>query len=624
MLDKPWYLLKRFQITAGVLVVLVVIGVSVPVLLSVIFPVLFVAAVVFAKGFVYISRDKVGIVTREYGRAHPDFRRITPHTTRGVLAQTLLPDRRRWLFPGLYTVRPVDRVYVPEGSIGMVMAKEGRRRPPGRTVALPVECDNFQDGQAFLLGGGEQGRQATTLSGGQWYSINTDLFEVTTVKRTYVPAGTIGLVRAREGGIRPPDRFFGPHVECSNFQDGAKFLAGGGEQGRQMAVLAGGAHYDINPALFDVTTVDNLGGDSPDAGGDEVTAEHLREISVPIGYTGVVTTLDGGAPASGDDELGPVVPGHQSFRLPWVFLERGGCRGVQAETLGEGTVYALNPWFVRVMLIPTRVLIMDWTEKSASQSRNFDADLEQIVVTVQGHRLHVEMSQTLQIPRESAPKLVRTFGGTQTSGIGGLEVDPLPVQRFVERVLGATVESYFNEIAAATSIADFLNTYSEIRTDLTAQVRNALLAWGVEAKRTTLGQFRAEDQGLNEALKEKFAAETRGEVLEVELTNERTRDEIDEIRVRSERRRAALELEAEIEALGRDNAAVIRIVREISGMQVPNYIGGGDISSYMEALPMTAVGKLMDQLRELHSDQQLDTSTSRLRLSKGESPEAEA
>ncbi len=83
-------------------------------------------------------------------------------------------------------------------------------------------------------------------------------------------------------------------------------------------------------------------------------------------------------------------------------------------------------------------------------------------------------------------------------------------------------------------------------------------------------------------------------------------DEIDQVRVLPERRRAALELQAEIDALGVDNVALIRmirVIREMSSMQVPEYIGG-DISSYAEALPMPVLRDLMSRLREMRSDRQ--------------------
>ncbi|WP_405743511.1 SPFH domain-containing protein [Streptomyces sp. NBC_01525] len=574
-------------------------------------------------GRVVVPPDEVGIVTRRYGRADAQFRRITPRASRGVWARTLLPDRYTWLLPGLYEVTFVARVRIPVDSIGVVTAREGRKKPPGRTVGRAVECDFFQDGAAFLLNGGEQGVQAVTLSGGHAYDLNAALFTVELAPRTYVGSGTIGLVSARDGRIRPPDRFFGPHVECDNFQDGEAFLAGGGEQGRQMAVLAGGSYYDINPALFEVVTTDNVTTER--FRGSGLTTHHLQEITVPVGFTGVVVTLDGADPEEdADDELGPRVPGHRRFQLPWVFLENGGRRGVQAETLGEGPVYTLNPWFVRVMLVPTRLLILEWMYKTASASRNYDAQLRQIVVTVQGHRLSVEMSQTLVIPRKSAPQLIREFGGTQISGLGGLENDPIPVQRFVERVLGATVASYFNEIAAASTVSEFLSTYAETRTDLAAQVRTALEAAGVEARLTTLGEFRAEDESLNDALKRTFEAEQRGEWLAHEQKNADIELAIEERRLVVERRRAALELDGEIEALGRDNVAMIRIIREISGMQVPRYIGGGDISSYIDTLPMSAVARMMDRVKSLRSEQQLDGAEEAPVLPEGRGPAVDA
>ncbi|MFJ2953240.1 SPFH domain-containing protein [Streptomyces sp. NPDC087270] len=561
-------------------------------------------------GRVVVPPGHVGIVRRRFGPSDPVFRRVTPYDKRGLQARVLPTNGSSWLVPGLYTVEIVPRVDIPEGRIGVVTAVEGRSRPAGQPLARQVECDNFQDGPGFLLGGGEQGRQANTLAGGQSYYINTMLFTVETEPRTYVPPGTVGVVEARAGGIRPPHRPFGRHVECNSFQDGHAFLSGGGEQGRQLAILGGGAYYDINPALFKVTTVANVRESR-----DGLTVESLQEIAIPIGATGVVVTLDGAEPPrdGAAETVAPRVEGHGSFRLPWVFLAAGGRRGVQQETLGEGAVCALNPWFVRVMLIPTRLLILEWTKKTGAEAqRNYDAELEQITVTIQGHRVNVEMKQSLQIPEKAAPVLVSQFGGT-TSGIGGLSHNPAPVQRFVERVLGATVESYFSEIAAAATIQEFLSRYAETRTDLTAQVRNALLVWGVEAKGTTLGEFQPEDASMNEAMKREFLAEMNNRFLMAKLEGAGTADEIDEIESRKDRRRVAMQLEAElqaeIDALGPENAAVIRIVREFAQFQVPEYIGGGDMAGLVQALPMANMRDILGRLRELRSDHQVGRGT---------------
>jgi len=552
---------------------------------------------IYRTGRRIVPTDHVGVVRRRYGPASSDpmFRKVTPDQARGIQAEVLLPDRPHWLFPWFYAVQVVSATHVPEGMVGVVTAHDGAQRPTGRPLGLPVECASFQDGRGFLLAGGEQGRQIQVLPGGTSYYLNPVLFTVEAVPRTYVPPGTVGLVVARAGDIRPPDRPLGRFVECDNFQDGVAFLHGRGEQGRQLAVLAGGTSYDINPALFQVITVENV-GDSRDG----LTAYHLAEVAVPVGHTGVVITLDGTEPPDGDAGIGPRVPGHRSFRLPWVFLQGGGHRGVQQETLGEGAVCSLNPWFVRVMLLPTRLLYMEWTRKDPAESGNYDANLEQIVVNVQGHRLSVEMSQTLRIPREAAPALVSQFGGRTTSGLGGLVNDPVPVQRFVERVLGATVAAYFNAIATASTIEEFLGLYASTRTDLAAQVRNTLQAWGVEAMNTTLGEFESQDPEFDAVRKKEFAEQMRGRVLQVERENIDVEDEIDAVRVRSEERRTALELKAEIEALGVDNVAQIRMIREIAQWQGPQYMGG-DISGYVDSMPMMIRKDLVERLRRLRT-----------------------
>ncbi|MDF5754524.1 SPFH domain-containing protein [Spongiactinospora sp. TRM90649] len=559
------------------------------------------ASVVYRAGRWIVPAGHVGVVRRVRGPAYgdPRFRRVTPYNSRGIHAVTLPPERPRWLFPGLYTVEYVPRVDIPEGSLGLVTALEGKRRPAGQRLGMPVPCDDFQDGRTFLLNGGEQGRQAATLPGDASYYINTMLFEVEVVPRTYVPSGTVGLVLAAAGKVRAPGRPFGRHVECDDFQDGAAFLRAGGEQGRQLAVLAGGTYYDINPSLFEVITTDD-----PGVRADEATARQLREIDVPVGYTGVVITLDGEEPAE-EEKVGPRIAGHRNYRLPWVFLEHGGRRGVQGETLKEGTVYALNPWFVRVMLVPTYVLNMEWSKKDSAMKGNYDAKLEQIDVTIQGIRLQVDLSQTLRIPPAVAPTLVSEFGSTLSADAGGgLVDDPLPVQRFVDRVLGATVATYFSEIAAGATVKEFLSGYLEIRTDLAAQVRNALKGWGVEAVRTNLGEFESQDSDFYTHRKEAFAMEARGDVLAIEERNVDREVAIDKKRMEGERLRLIMALQAEIDVFGQENAVVMRMIREMSNLPVPEVISG-DVSQYLQSMPLQMVRDLLLRVRRARADDPL-------------------
>ncbi|UIX35370.1 SPFH domain-containing protein [Streptomyces sp. GQFP] len=584
-------------------------------ILTVLVLVLLLAAALWAgwAGRVLVPADHVGIVTRHFGPSYPDpaFKEINPGTAKGVHARTLLPGGIHWRTPVLYSVKYVPRVHVPPGQIGLVRAIEGRNLTDGRTLGRHVDCDNFRDGEAFLLGGGEQGVQVTTLAGGQSYYINTRLFEVSMEPRTEVPLGTVGLVRARAGAVRPPERRFGRHVECNSFQDGQAFLSGGGEQGKQLAVLGGGTSYAINPALFEVITVDNVGSSH-----EGLTAAHLRDVAISEGYTGVVVTLDGAEPPE-DTESGtvaPRVPGHSSFRRPWTFLANGGQRGIQEQTLGQGTAYSLNPWFVRVMLIPTRVLILTWQNKQDAETDNYDADLGPIVVNVQGFDLAVTLSQNLQIPPRVAPRLVSQFGNDSDSDLGGLVNDRAPMKRFVRDVLGLTVAGYFAQIAMTSSVLDFLASYQDVRKELTDRVMHALEKWELGMLGGTLGSFTPTDPVLLERLKAKFYEEMRGENLGVSLKNAKLEDLIDEYRVRQEARRVALELKEEVALLGPDNVAMIRIVREFAKFDVPEYIGGGDITQLAQVLPMATMQDMLSRLRELRTGQGIEATPGREEL----------
>lgn len=574
-------------------------------------------------GRVVVPADQVGVVTRRLVRppAQRAFLHVNPYAARGVRATTL-PPGTHWLLPVINSVECVSRVHVPAGMLGVVTALEGHHRTGHGLVARHVECDDFQDGARFLLGDGErrgeQGLQVKTLSGGQSYYINPRLFRVDMRPRTYVPPGTMGLVQAKEGAVRPSERNFGRHVECDSFQDGAAFLEGGGEQGRQLAVLGGGAYYDINPELFDVITVDNVASSR-----DGLTEAHLREISIKEDYTGVVIALDGAPPRPGSDGVvAPRVAGHSGFRLPWVFLENGGQRGVQEEILHKGTICALNPWFVRVMLIPTRVMILKWHDKKASEADNYDADLGEITVNVQGFDLSVQLSQNLRIPPEAAPTLVGQFGGMSTAELGGLIAHRAPMQRFVRDVLGVTVAGYFNQIAMTNSVLEFLSSYEDVRKDLTDRVRQALEKWGVETLDTNLGRFRPTDPSLLDTLKAMFLAEMRGKTLDMDVEHARLEDLADEYRARKEARRVGLELRAEVELLGPDNVMMIRVVREFANFDVPQYIGGGgDISAYLQTLPLPAMQDLLARLRQLRTEQQLTTGPAHQELPVEEQPE---
>lgn len=478
------------------------------------------------------------------------------------------------------TTEPVSGwVRIPNHTIGIVERRFGRH--PGDVYSVK-----------FL---GSMGTQAAVLGPNTRRWLNPLLYKVRYSSQTHVPDGTIGLVNARAGRVRPPGRTLGDYVEtCDYFQDGEAFLRDGGEQGRQLGYLPGGAHYSINPELFEVLTVE-----TPELlAANGLTPRDLRQVVIPEGVTGVVVTLDG-EPAG--DALGPAVPGHHHFQRPWVFRAGGGLRGVQREFLGVGK-YAVNPWFAQVVKIPTRELTLEWSKRSNEKPDNFDAALEQIELNIQGYRLHLDMSQTLKIPPEAAPHLVKRFG--QGNARSASQSQRAPVQRFVGKVLGATVAGYFIEVAGKYQVMDFIVNFGAVRAQLQDKVRNALDDWGVEAGETILEQLTTADPRLNE-LRQRLAdlnVRTLEEVreqdrLRAEKVNQQLKAEIEEIQIRTQGAREVEVLRRQIELIGPNQVVLERFVERMAGISVPQFIGGGDMAERM--LSMMPLAQAQDILRTL-------------------------
>ncbi|MEO3809506.1 SPFH domain-containing protein [Sphaerisporangium sp. B11E5] len=544
----------------------------------------------YNRWMIHVPGDSIGVVHRRLGRLHPgDIYGVSLYGSPGPQATVLGPNAVVWLPPFVYSVEFVPLVVIPIDSIGVVSAKVGALLPAGRVLGRHVECDYFQKGHNFLAGGGEQGPQLAVLQGGGRYAINPYMFDVLVKPVTYIRPGNIGVVVARVGENLPHGRPFGRHVECDYFQDGPGFLARGGQQGPQLAVLQGGNRYNINPYIFDVITEDNV--ESSRTG---LTKEDLKLISLLDGNTGVVVVREG-APVPDGTELAPRIPGHNRFQLPWVFLERGGRQGTQTETLPGGADYAINPWFARVVRIPTRELILEWADKDGPDDR-YDSALQPIPVTIEGHTLRVHLTQTLRIPAESAPLLVRRFGEQETADADqfGFVARPAPVKRFVERVLGSVVIGYFSSISAEYRITDFVDSPQRVQADLQTSIERKLEEWSVVATNTTIGRIEFEDSKFNDMRQTRVVAREQHPLLEQEERNARIRRriELDDLEVDRARREVEVgtEVRVLIQMLGREQVAKERFIALLTKMGVPSVIAsGGDADSITQWITPTAL-----------------------------------
>lgn len=291
--------------------------------------------------------DEIVTLERRWvGKQMPDGRTIALADEVGVQARVLGPGIHL-LVPFLYTTKKVRFLEIPKYKIGVVRSITGAPIPSGRFMAKSVDCDLFQDGEAFLRNGGEKGPQLSVIPEGQ-YRINPHLFQVDIVDAVLIEEDEVGCVEAIDGQpVTRPGGNFGSPVECDSFQDASAFILNGGQKGPQIFFLVPG-FYRINTILF------------------QVSKYPITEI--PGGKIGLVEAADGAGIPEGR-LLGAKVEGHRNFYDGEAFVKNGGEKGRQLDVLMPGR-YRINPELFKV------IQVVEWTY--------IDAEQVGIVTTLEG------------------------------------------------------------------------------------------------------------------------------------------------------------------------------------------------------------------------------------------------
>jgi len=423
-------------------------------------------------------------------------------------------------------------VLLRERQVGVVVKKfAGRSLLPGRLIALA----------------GEAGYQADTLAPGLHFGYFPWQYRIMKVPVTVVRQGELALVVAADGAPIPAERILGKVVECDNYQDARQFLANGGEKGRQLGILTAGT-YRINPALFAVIT-------SATASEHEMDPAQLRLHRVQPDMVGIVTTLDG-RPIEAGEIAGPMIPGHENFQNAQAFLDGGGRRGLQEQTLLSGT-WNLNPWFVqveqvpmvqipigyvgvvisyvgkahvdvsglefkhgdlvesghkgvwvtplypgkapintrvmKVELVPTTNIVLNWAART--EAHHYDEKLSSITVrSKDGFAFSLDVAQIIHVGALDAPKVISRVGS---------------MQNLVDHVLQPIVGNYFRNSAQDYTVLDFLSARSQRQVEAAEHIRTALSAYDVQAIDTLIGDINPPAQLMQTQTDRKIAEEQR-------------------------------------------------------------------------------------------------------------------
>jgi uncharacterized membrane protein YqiK len=544
-------------------------------------------AIFWILGVIIVPDDSIGTVTKKYvlfgaHRNLPDGQIVALKGEAGYQADTLSPGMHSGYWPWQYTVELVQFTQIPQGSIGVVQACDGRPLPSGRVIARDVDCNFFQDARAFLENDGERGPQMKVIPPGK-FRINPLLFTVTLADATEIPQGKVGVVEAHDGHPLPVGRVIAGGVACDSYQDAQAFFAGGGERGPQAKVIPPG-NYRINPVLFDVrleavldipetkigvvTTKEGLPLPTGDIAGGEIaghnmfqdadkfiangghkglqeqvllagryflnprfaTVEVVDMFTVPIAHVGVVIAYIG---REGSDVTG------EAFKHG--NLVSRGEKGVWVEPLDPGK-YPINPNTHKVVNVPTANVVLNWAN-TKTEAHRLDANLSTITVrSADGFKFNLDVSQIIHIPRNDAPKVIARFGDVST---------------LVTQVLEPTIGNYFRNAAQGSDIIDFLKNRSDRQNEAREAISSVLSEYNVGAVDTLIGDIVPPEE-LMRTLTDRKLAEQERVTFETQRQAQGVRQELQQATALADTQARVVDAERKVQIAGFEASAAVK------------------------------------------------------------------
>jgi uncharacterized membrane protein YqiK len=507
---------------------------------------------IFMSGFLrYIPNNRVGIVEKLVsGRGSVKSGFIALKAEAGFQPDVL---RGGWhlFIPFQYRIHSVPLVTIPQGKIGYVFARDGLPLRPAQSLASNVTAHNFQDVRDFLQNGGQQGPQRQILREGT-YALNLAEFVVITEDTVYyLPLSReedavfkrmaevikerggfqpviikgaddlVGIVTVHDGPSLPQGEIIAPTVgnDSENqetyhntFQDPERFLAAGGQRGRQLQVLVEGTYY-IN-RLF-------------------ATVEMIPKTIVEVGTVGVVVSYTGdiSADLSGEEyKHGEMVS--------------QGSRGVWNTPLLPGK-YAFNTYAGKVLTVPTTNIILKWTKGEVGAHR-LDENLSEVsLITKDAFEPSLPLSVVIHIDYRQAPLVIQRFGD---------------VKRLVEQTLDPMISAYFKNVGQVRTLIQLIQERSVIQSLAGEQMREKFQHYNLELEEVLIGtpSSSAGDQKIEQILTQLRARQIAEEQIETYNRQEKAavkERELREAESRARQQQALTESEISITVQGNQGKA---------------------------------------------------------------------
>jgi len=222
--------------------------------------------------------------------------------------------------------------------------------------------------------------------------------------------------------------------EHNNYQDFQAFLDHGGRIGLQHDPLMYGA-YTLNPFLVSVEMVPML-------------VVNQGEVAVLKAYVGLATEDTSGV----DFKFGALVrPGH---------------RGIWQEPLRTGKC-AINPRCYSAEIVPTFILTLNWAD-ATSTAHNLDKGLKQITAkSKEGFVFNIDLQVQIHVPDTEAPKVISIVG---------------TMLNLVTEVLQAAVGNHFRDKLQSMPAIDFIEKRQDVQNQAQQHITEKLKDYRIETR----------------------------------------------------------------------------------------------------------------------------------------------
>jgi len=579
-------------------------------------------------GLCLIGPNQVGILTKNmFGRKMPEGQIIARHGEVGVQAKTLMPGLY-WRLPIIWSFTKIPVVTVPIECVGIVESIDGEPLPKGRVLGDEVECNQFQDAEMFLANHGKKGPQVGILRPGT-YRINSKLFHVTAAPAVKIEDNTIGIAIAKDGIPLPTGYVIAPKAQRGDsteanhqsYQNGQLFIDNKGYRGPQLDTLQPGIYY-INPNLFDIKVEDVA----------EVLPGYVAVIRSNVGLELERASTEP-HPSTGEGKLcGPIHEDVESILITDKYT-----RGIWREPIAPGK-YNLNSIAFSAYQVPTSAVTIDWATEgrigtevkgvkpSEAKAAGVLYSFDPLKVTSKdGFLLEVNVRMVIRIQPGNAAYIIARFGS---------------VANLIDQIVHPLIDSSFRNKAGEKKAIDFFQSRTDLQTEALVHAKERFSEYNVEAQNLLIAYIDIPKDLLDTQTKkeianqqqaqydqEALAQEKRIAVMEKSARADKQKDVIDaklSIDINNDRAEAkvkeadgtrrslilqaqgtkestilvadgnaykskaegdgvAAAYNAQKEAIGQQNVAIIKLIQEIAAGKiqiVPQIlVGGGDASA---------------------------------------------